>query len=151
MAEIVAAISSWIAIAQIAERITQICKFYFETSTGAPAELRAILIETSTLTTTCQSLQFLLENDSSSSAILSSLSRADGPVAGCLEAATQLESLFPTDGFGMNGQNNPKGGKGKRALAALAWPFKQDKAQKLLDRIIQYKTAISLALTAELR
>jgi hypothetical protein len=150
MAEVVAAISSWIAIAQIAGTITKICKFYIETSTGAVPELRAILIEISTLTTIFETLQFLAENDGGSSAILDKLSRADGPVAGCLEAVKDLEKLFPSDAMEMTGENPPPGGKGKRALAALAWPFKRERAQHLLSRISQYKTAINLAVTVEL-
>jgi hypothetical protein len=151
MAELVAAISSWIAIAQIARTITKICKFYIETSRGALPELRAILIETSTLTTTFETVKFLAENDDGSSAILCTLSGADGPVAGCLEAVKELEKLFPSDALEMTGENAPTRGKRKRALAALAWPFKREKAQSLLSRIAQYKTAINLALTVELR
>jgi hypothetical protein len=72
-------------------------------------------------------------------------------VAGCLEAVTELENLFPADACGIAGQNNLKGRKRKRTLAVLAWPFKQEKAQKLLSRIAQYKTAVSLAMAVELR
>jgi hypothetical protein len=151
MAELVAAISSWIAIAQIAGTVTKICKFYIETSRGALPELRAILIETSTLTTTFETFRFLAENDDGSSAILRTLSGADGPVAGCLEALMELEKLFPSDALEMTEEKAPTGGKRRRALAALAWPFKREKAQPLLSRISQYKTAINLALAVELR
>jgi hypothetical protein len=33
--------------------------------------------------------------------------------------------------------------------AVLAWPFKEEKARKLLERLTQYKTTINLALSTE--
>jgi hypothetical protein len=48
----------------------------------------------------------------------------------------------------VNGQRS-KRRKLNVAVAALAWPLKREKAKKLLQDIIQHKTTINLALTAE--
>ncbi|KAK0703014.1 hypothetical protein B0T26DRAFT_599774, partial [Lasiosphaeria miniovina] len=42
-----------------------------------------------------------------------------------------------------------KGGRANAMLTALAWPFKESKAKKLLSELKQYKDTISLALATE--
>ncbi|KAL6713228.1 hypothetical protein ACLMJK_009349 [Lecanora helva] len=147
MAEVIAFGASVIAIIQIADRVIGQCKFYIETTCNAPSDLRAILIETSALKTILENLNFLTACDGPFSAIVRSLSGADGPIEGCLRTAAELEKLFPSDTSQMTGRKDSKRRRLDSALRALAWPLKESKAKKLLDEMMRYKTTISLALT----
>ena len=149
MTEPLALGASVIAIIQIADRVIRLCKFYIETALDAPSDLRAILIETSTIKTILENLQFLISCSNGLSTTLDSLSGADGPIEGCRSVITKMEGLFPPDCA-----QGPRGSRSKRrkvktTLTALAWPLKENKARKFLDEMIQYKTTINLALTTE--
>ncbi|KAF1850095.1 uncharacterized protein K460DRAFT_300801, partial [Cucurbitaria berberidis CBS 394.84] len=65
-----------------------------------------------------------------------------------MKALKELETLLPPAAVSVNGQSS-KPRKLDAAVAALAWPLKTGKAKKLLQEIIQHKTTINLALTAE--
>ena len=149
MAEAIAIGASVIAIIQITDRIVGLCKFYIENVKDAPSDLRAILLETSTLKTIFENLKFLSACDGSYSTMASSLSGADGPIEGCLQSVTELEELFPSDSVHLKGQSRSKKRKLKSTLASLAWPLKETKARKLLDKIACYKSTINLALITE--
>jgi hypothetical protein len=149
MAEAIAVGASVIAIIQITDRIVGMCKFYIETARDAPADLRVILLETSMLKTIFENLNFLTACNSGVSTTVSTLSGEDGPVEGCRRSVTELEKLFPSDCIQTTGQSRSKKRKVKPMLAALAWPLKENKARKLLDEIMRYKTTITLAITTE--
>jgi len=149
MAEVIAVGASVIAIIQITDRIIGMCKFYVETARDASPDLRVILLETSTLKTIFENLNFLTACNSGVSTTVSTLSGEDGPIEGCRRSVTELEKLFPSDCIQTTGQNRSKKRKVKATLAALAWPLKENKARKLLDEIMRYKTTITLALTME--
>lgn len=96
MAEAIALGASIIAIIQIADRVIGLCKFYLQTVHDAPADIRAILIETSTMKTVLESIQFLSSCNDGTSKMLRGLSGPDGPIQGCQNTITQMEGLFPT-------------------------------------------------------
>ena len=151
MAEVLAIGASVVAIVQITDRIVGLCKFYIETVSDAPSDLRLIFLEISALKTIFDNLNFLTEYDSGISNIVCNLASADGPIEGCLKSVTQLERLFPSNWIQNTGQHQSKNRKVKATLTALAWPLKEGKARKLLDEISRYKTTITLVLTTESR
>jgi hypothetical protein len=142
--------ASIVSFIQAADRVIDLCKFYLELARDAPSDLRAILIETSTLQTILDNLQFLASCGHSSTA-LHILAGEEGPIAGCLKAIKEIEGLFPS---GYTSSKRPKSSSSKRqkvkaTLTALAWPFKENQAKKLLGDLVQYKTTINLALSTE--
>jgi hypothetical protein len=151
MTEVIAVMASVIAIIQISERITGLCKFYIESTTETPSDLRAILIEVSTLKTIFENLQFLKTCDHTTPALWKQLSGRDGPIEGCRRSIVELEKLFPCDFVPVPGQNTgiSKKRKVKAIFATLAWPLKANRARDLLQQITHHKTTINLMLTAE--
>jgi len=148
MAEVIALASSVIAIIQIADKLTDVCKYYIETVHRAPSDLRLILIETSTIKVILQNLQFLSSCELSSLALVG-LSGEQGPIEGCRKTIVDLEQLFPSEYAVTQGKPHPKRRMVKATLAALAWPLKENKARRLLSEMMEYKTSIVLALTTE--
>lgn len=148
MAEIAAA-ASVIAIIQITDRIVGLCKFYIETVKDVASDLRLILLEVSTLKTIFENLDFLIAHNCGVSTAVSTLSGKDGAIEGCRRSITELEKLFPSDWKQTAEQNPSKKQRVKATWAALAWPLKENKARKLLDEIMRYKTTITLAITTD--
>jgi hypothetical protein len=69
-----------------------------------------------------------------------------GPLEGCKAALLSLEGLFPPQGV------LPAKGKRERvalSLTNLAWPFKRDRALKLMEEIGRHKSTIAIGFTAE--
>lgn len=95
--------------------------------------------------TIIENLQFLIELDNGLAQTLNTytLFGADGPIEGCQRIVSNIQALFPSHVIGRS--------KAKATLAALAWPFQEPKAKKLLSDLIQLKTTISLVLTIDSR
>ncbi|KAH7085265.1 hypothetical protein BKA63DRAFT_499280 [Paraphoma chrysanthemicola] len=149
-AETVAVVASIIAIIQISDRVISCCKFYIESTTDTPAELRVILVEISTLKSVLESLQFLQSCTHAAPALWKQLSGQDGPIEECKRSITALEKLFPAGNIPVVGrQPVPKRRRMENVRTALAWPLKARQARELLRIIIQQKTLINLALTTE--
>ena len=149
MAEVVAAMASVIAIIQITDRIVGVCKFYIETAKDVASDLRLILVEVSTLKTIFKSLKFLMKQNCGVSTAVSTLFDKDGAIEGCCRSITELEKLFPSNWKQTAGENTSKKQRVKATWAVLAWPLKENKARKLLDEIMRYKTTITLAITTD--
>ena len=145
MAEAIALAASIVNIVQAADRLISACKFFIQAAHDTPSDLRTILVETSTLKSILQNLQFLADNVHGLSAAFVSLSGDDGPIEGCRVVITRLEKLFPSD-FTHSGNG---GSKRRTVMAALAWPLKQTRAKSLMGELVQYKTTINLALTTD--
>ena len=141
-------VGSIIAIVQITQKIITACQFYIGAVDGASADLRVILIEVSALKGIVEGLQYLTKPNVADSAFLHQVASVTGPFEGCKKALEELEALFPSTAVQSNGRGS-KRRKLDAAVAALAWPLKTGKAKKLLQEIIQHKTTINLALTAE--
>jgi hypothetical protein len=150
--ETLAVVASIVAIIQISDRIISACKFYIESTSDTPSDLRTILVEVSTLKSVLETVRFLqnCSHAAPASALWKQLSEHDGPVEECRRSIAELEKLFPSD------KTHPAGSKSdskRRKLqllsASLAWPLKTRRAEQLLNVIIQQKTSMILALTAE--
>ncbi|KAF2800547.1 hypothetical protein K505DRAFT_263715 [Melanomma pulvis-pyrius CBS 109.77] len=146
--ETLGVVGSIIAIVQISKTIISACQFYIDAVDGASSDLRVILIEISALKGIAKSLQYLTQPNVANSALLNQLSAVTGPIEGCNKALKDLETLFPSAAVSIYGKRS-KQRKLDAAVAALAWPLKSGKAKRLLQEIIQHKTTINLALTAE--
>ncbi|KAH9220714.1 hypothetical protein DL95DRAFT_519613 [Leptodontidium sp. 2 PMI_412] len=137
-------IASTFAIVQIADRIITLCKQYLSGVHDAPAELRLIAVEVGSVKCVLEVLE--LPSPDGTSTIQPILEKLKIPIQGCHEAFVALEALFPSD------PDVPVQGKRQRlavSLASLAWPFKRDRASKLIEQIGSYKATIVLGLTAE--
>jgi len=148
VAETLGVVASIIAIVQISKTIISSCQLYIDAIDGAPSDLRVILIEVSTLKGIAKSLQYLTQPNVANSALLNQLTEVTGPIEGCKNALKELEGLFPPAAVSTKNKGS-KRRKLNTAAAALAWPLKAGKAKKLLQEIVQHKTTINLALTAE--
>jgi len=139
--------ASIVAIVQAADRIAAVCRFYIQSTEDCPRDIRLILVETATVKATFESLEFFRNHDPESSGFLTGLGSADGPIAGCLRSITELEGLLPSNT--QRGSEISKRQAGRVVLASLAWAFKKEKARELLNQIVQQKTSINLAFSAE--
>ena len=149
MAEPLSIAAGVIAVIQIANSITKLCKFYIENAGDATTDLRSILLETSTLKTVMKTLNFLATCETAKSTLIEDLSRKDGPIEGCRHAIIGLESLLQVDSEHSPSKDRSKKHKVKVTFAALAWPLKANKAKRLLDEITRYKSTIMLAITSD--
>ncbi|KAK3685175.1 hypothetical protein B0T22DRAFT_537570 [Podospora appendiculata] len=144
---------SVIAVIQMADRVIDLCKNYLGAARDAPADLRLILFETSSIKSVLDNLHFLT-SCSHGPSTLESLAGGDGPIEGCRRLICELEELLsgPPGGSNEDGvaaDGGTKRQKVKTVLTALAWPAKGSKAKKLLGQLSQHKETISLALTTD--
>ncbi len=149
MAEAVGLAASIIAVIQIADRIEAVCKFFIESVENCPRDLRLILIEASSVKAAFRNLEFIESHDPEASIFLKNLREPDGPIVGCLESIAELEKLIPRGLLPKTSESRSRN-RTENFLAALAWPFKKDKARALLSDIAQYKATISTTLSAEI-
>ncbi|KAL5323933.1 hypothetical protein ACEPPN_008475 [Leptodophora sp. 'Broadleaf-Isolate-01'] len=136
--------ASTFAIVQIADRIITLCKQYLSGVHDAPAELRIIAVEVGSVKCVLEVLE--IPSAGGAGTIQPILEKLKIPIQSCHEAFVALEALFPSEPDG------PVQGKRQRlavSLASLAWPFKRDRASKLIEQIGNYKATIMLGLTAE--
>jgi len=136
----------------LADSVVSLCKLYIGLARDAPSDLRLILIETSTLKTILDNIQFLASNGHEP-ATLTTLTGADGPIEGCRKALSQLSGLLSSEGSHPNSALGSASmqRKVKATLTTLAWPLKASTARKLLAEVVQHKTTLDLALTADIR
>jgi len=144
MAEAIALGASVIAFIQLADRVIDISKYYIEAIHDCPRDIRAILIEVSSLKAIFENLDFLLKLDATPEPILlRQLSGDDGLIEGCRKSLSDLEILLPS------GVRTARG-KRRKIIAAsqhLAWLLRETTARKLMGDISRYKANIALALT----
>lgn len=135
------------ALFQLAEGVIGLCRFYIRAAKDAPSDLRVILMEITALKVLLDNLQFLTEMDSKhgNQSIFDTLLQDEGPIKGCASSISELEKLFPPLVKPLSGSKQ----KVKELLTTLSWPFKQDKAKRILQEISLFKATISLALTID--
>lgn len=133
-----------LAIVQIADKLISTCKDFIESVEDAPRDLKLILIEISTTKAMVESLQYLADADSQTSATLQLLDK--GLVEGCLHALKELEQLI-----GGNVQHNENGRRAMVSLtfARLKWPLNEKKARELVGQLVRFKGAITSILSSE--
>lgn len=157
MAEVVGFAASVVAIIEIAGKIVQVCKFYIETARGdAPKDLKLVLVETSSLKSTLESLDFLLTTGTDSGDDATELARhISDPINACRSSIAELLDIFPANllqNADTERSSSVVGNRERaaRLLNALAWPLKRSKALALLDRIARYRDTIHLGLSVEI-
>ncbi len=148
MAEAITVFASVVAIVQIADRVVGLCKFYIETVHDAPSDLRSILLETSMMKAILENVDPLVSNSGEGTSILKRLSGPDSPIQACHTIMTKMEALFPSS-YRQVHDNTSKRQKVKASLANLAWPFKAERAKKLVGDLSNVKATITLALTLQ--
>ncbi|KAK5454828.1 hypothetical protein LTR20_010069 [Exophiala xenobiotica] len=150
MAEAIGLAASVIAVVEIAGRIASVCKSLIETVRDYPRDLRLIFVETGSLKVIFESLLFLNEDDPADSVTLQRLRGSNGPVEGCKAVMDQLNRLFPSDSLRISQTKGANRQKLQTTLTSLAWPLKAERARKLLDEMMRYKSTISVALQGQL-
>ncbi len=151
MAETLALARSIIAVVQLADRIAAVCKFFIESTQDYPRELRLIYVETNSLKVIFEGLSFLDQGNPADWTKLKALQGDNGLLERCKDAVTELDKLFPS--LPLSTASKRKRGKKETlqmVLASLAWPLKADKAKKLMDEIMRYKSTIGVALQGQL-
>ncbi|KAH8894321.1 hypothetical protein GQ53DRAFT_839931 [Thozetella sp. PMI_491] len=139
MAEALGLGASIIAVLQISGSLVKTCKQYIEAVRDYPGDLRVILIETSSLMSLLENLQFLEKYGTLPLPIA-----LEGPVQGCRETLSELAELLPAAC-----EREQSAPKRRRLAASLAWPLRQTKARRLLDQLMRHKTSISAAISTE--
>lgn len=142
--------ASVIAIIGLASKIISLCQGYVTTLKDAPSDLRNIMVEAGSLKSVITSLEFFLSTWGPGNMlnIVKSLEGPEGPLEASRKALVDLEKLFPSAA-----EHNATGTKRRAttiSYAKLAWPFKEEKARKLLNDISRYKATISLALITDI-
>ncbi len=151
MAEALGLAASIIAVVQLADRIAAVCKFFIETAQDYPRDLRLIYVETGSLKVIFKGLRFLDHENPADWTALKALQGDNEVLERCKNAVTELDRLFPS--LPMKTGSKRKRGKKETlqlVLGSLAWPLKADKAKRLLDEIMQYKSTIGMALQGQL-
>jgi hypothetical protein len=147
--EIFGAAASIPAILKVSKTIISMCRVCINSFDGDSSEFRVILIEISTLRGMTESLLYLTMLETDRSPLMSQLAAIVSPIEACEKALKELVALLPVEVISKSGKKS-KFGKLDVTLAAMKWPPKSAKAKVLLQEIIQYKTTISLAFTAEI-
>ena len=148
MAEILTVVPAAIAIIQIIDRLGGFCKHFISSYRDAPEDLRALLLETSSLKALLEDLIFLRKCDDQDSA--SSNARLETLEHSCSSLLGQFENLLCPD-RSEGHHHQVKLCKIPTNVRNLAWPLRQNKARKILDRLRMIKDAIHLELTTQSR
>jgi hypothetical protein len=111
--------ASVIAIIQAADRVASLARYYIGALDNAPADLRAILVETATLKSVLESLKFIL--DANPLFPVHTIASSQGPISACEDALRELEALLPpkSSNSGPSGAQMQK--RQKFELAARLW------------------------------
>ncbi|KAK6064699.1 ankyrin repeat protein [Seiridium cupressi] len=140
-----AEVGTILAIVQIADRVIGLCKYWIEAIRDAPSDLRSILLETSMLQTIFKNIEFLITCGDALSTTISDMLDPNGAIEHCRKTLMELTNLIPLeDVFAAHNSMSRT-----MMLARLAWPFRENKARKLLQELGRYKAAIGLALTTQ--
>ncbi len=142
-------VASLIAVVGLADQVISCCHRYISAVKDCPSDLRAILIETSSLKAAIVNLEYLYKNSPGPelTQFFDSLDGEDGPIRGCRRCLQELEELLPDEKI-----RDPDGRKRKAiqpTLERLAWPFRENKANKLLAELGRFRASISLALATD--
>jgi hypothetical protein len=142
--------ASLIGVAGLAATIISRCRRYLTAVKDCPSDLRSILVETSSLKSVIEDLEFLYQNspDSELKLFFQRLDGDGGPICGSRDCLEKLEKLLPEDLI--HSGNGKKRRSLQPSLAQLAWPFHESKAKKLLGELGRFRSSIALALTTDI-
>lgn len=141
--------ASVIAVIGLAEKIISLCQVYVATVKDAPSDLRTIMVEAGSLKSVLTNLELFLSTWGTGNmlSIVKSLEGPEGPLEASRKALAALRKLFPSAANHIATRAKLKATT--ISYAKLAWPFKEEKARKILHDIARYKASISLALTTD--
>lgn len=159
MAEAIAFGASVVAFVQLADRVITLTKDYLDSVKNADASLRAILVQVSALRAVLESLNFLTQAPGEQSLeIVRRLGAPGGVIELCREAVSDLADLLAEDDGSKSSKSASKDGASKdgairrkttELMRRLAWPMKEERAQKRLQEIHHYCDSIGLALSTQ--
>lgn len=135
-------VAAGIALFQLLDRVIQISKHVIDALKDAPDDIQLIHFE-------ILSLRFILAQLRDSRTLDTPvLTGIDGSLQRCKVAVEKLEALLDWDTILLSSGKKRK--TSEITFAALAWPFKESKAKKLLAEISQEKATILLALSGSM-
>lgn len=149
--------ASVIGVLQLTGAIISSCSAYISAVKDAPKDLRVIMMEIGSLQAIVRVLDLPIPDDGFTQdqayvSLLGSLRGPNGPLDGCTNALKALSKLLEEPKTAEeDGNRRTKRQKALPSMTTLAWPLKRNKAKSLLEEIAQYKSTISLALTADSR
>ncbi|KAF1951136.1 hypothetical protein CC80DRAFT_386702, partial [Byssothecium circinans] len=146
MAEAFGVAAGVLTIIELTSKLISQCKHLIETTRDAPQDLNRILVEIASLKAALESFHYLSSAGTDFSDNVKRLEDAEGAVKGCEDAVAQL--ALELDGLALGSQSAHR--KRQRIQGSLKWCFKESKARKLLDDILQHKTTIMLTLLGEI-
>ena len=136
------------AIVHISSSVIKLCNTYIKAVRDAPSDLQLIRIEVSALVDILNVLSSTIEKDST---VASHFDEEQVTMKGCRRAISEIEQLFPSATEPPPATKN-KPSKSQRAhimMTALAWPLKANKASRLLNEVIHFKTTIIAMIMVE--
>ncbi|KAK4163839.1 hypothetical protein QBC43DRAFT_300809 [Cladorrhinum sp. PSN259] len=153
MAEVAGLVSTIATISTTAHLIISAAKFYIDCARGdCPRDLRRVLIETSSLQSTFQSIAFICKCSEDAREKQRLEAQILSPVKACGKVLKELISMFPPEVRNPSQfDQDSKRVKLKQFLHAAKYPFKKDSCEALLGQLQQYKGTIHLGLHNELR
>lgn len=134
--------ASVIAIIGLAAEVINRCKDYVSALEDAPTDLCSILIEVGSVKCVLETLEMRRNLSPSLLGI-----GADGPVEGCHRSLKALIDLIPKPATLPSKRKRSQ--LNAATYAKLAWPFKEDKARKILENLGRHKVTIVLILTSD--
>jgi hypothetical protein len=134
----------------LADKVISRCHRYLSAVKDCPSDLRAILIETSTVKSVIENLEFLCKNSPNPELkqFFLGLDSENGPIRGSRECLAKLDRLLPEDKT--EGTTGGKRTTLEPTLTRLAWPLHETKARKLLDELGRFRASISAALVTDI-
>ncbi|KAH9905375.1 hypothetical protein F4778DRAFT_779715 [Xylariomycetidae sp. FL2044] len=147
MAEVLGLVSSIIAVIELSAKAVGRCKSLIETAKDAPRDLRAILVEVSSLHSALENLQFLQSVDGDLSDNVSQDESLNTAVHGCQNTLGEL--VDELDSLTISNHEPTATGKRQRIKTAIKWTWKEDSARKLLADLLQHKATITVCLLSE--
>lgn len=136
------------AIIQLSNDVFSACAAYVGNFQDAPNELRDVMIEAGNVKSVMAVAQVLIDSrvDEHTVAPFPHLSGERGPIKECERVLAQLIECFPLAERVVDGR---KRRLGPLLLDRLEWPRRRSTVDKLLSRLKQLRSNISLALSTE--
>ena len=130
------------SLIDLSVRVIGTCKSLIETARDAPRDLRAVLVEISSLNSALENLRFLAGADAEFARACASDTGIGRAIEGCRAA---LEDLVKE----LGDLAVSKAGRREALKMAVGWTWKEGTVTKLLGRMLQFKSTITLGLLGQ--
>ncbi|KAI0126172.1 hypothetical protein BJ170DRAFT_597396 [Xylariales sp. AK1849] len=147
MAEAIGLAASIIAVVDLSVKVVGRCKSIIETAKDAPRDLRALLVEVSSLKSALENLDFLSNINCQFSQTALKQPGLEEAVKGCHTTLGDLVEALGSLAIQDSRQTAPR--KRQKVKDAISWTWKEDTAKKLLADLLQHKTTITLSLLSQ--